>query len=307
MVTSGAVALGRQRVGSELTLKALKENIEKPVLNKSTLDKKACAAAGQNGLMHLYSSLFSQYGINVAQVLVTKADFQNEQTLNNLKSTLNYLMDAKIVPILNTNDAVAHPECNDIDGAVNINDNDSLAARLATMTQSDLLLLMSDVEGVYNAPPSQPNARFLHSFNPKSPEVNSIDFGEKSNVGTGGMESKINAAKFALENNVSVIICNGKKQNAIVDSVKGKKVGTFFTNESQSVSVESLAMNGKPINVSLKTGNFIPFTYLIKKDLIQIHGLVNYVEFCQIQQKLLLNYVIACQYLSIFCRFSRFY
>ena len=178
-----------------------------------------------------------------SKVLVTKADFQNKETLTYLTSTLNYLLDAKIVPILNTNDAISHPECKDIEGAVNINDNDSLAARLATMTGSDLLLLMSDVEGVYNRPPSEQGSRLLHTFNPK--KDGNISCGEKSNVGTGGMESKLNAAKFAVENNCSVIICNGKKSNAILDSVKGKKVGTFFTSETASFSVEALAMNAR--------------------------------------------------------------
>jgi delta-1-pyrroline-5-carboxylate synthetase len=174
--------------------------------------------------------------------LVTKADFQNESTLNKLRSTLNYLLDANIVPILNTNDAIAHPECQDLPGSVNINDNDSLAARLATMLDSDLLLLMSDVEGVYTRPPSEAGSRLLHTVSVKS--ESSVSFGDKSNVGTGGMESKISAARFAVQNHCSTIICNGKKPNAIIDCVKGKKVGTFFNNEAQAFSIESLAMNG---------------------------------------------------------------
>lgn len=152
-----------------------------------------------------------------------------------------------MVPILNTNDAIAYPPemTKDVDGALNINDNDSLAAKLATMIDSDLLLIMSDVEGVYNCPPSEPDARLLHTFAPRN-DAREISFGQKSNVGTGGMESKIKAAAFAVDNNCSVIICNGKKQNAIVDSVKGKKIGTFFTNDvdPRSVSVEQLAANG---------------------------------------------------------------
>jgi len=237
MVTSGAVALGRQKIGQEIL------SIPKKDWKKS-LDKKACAATGQNGLMSLYSSLFSQFGVKVAQVLVTKADFQDEHTLKNLQSTLNNLLELNIVPILNTNDAIdLSPEKSaDIAGAVNINDNDSLAARLASMTKSDLLLIMSDVDGVYNAPPSQPNSRLLNTFSPK--DLSAVSFGETSNVGTGGMESKISAAMFALQNDCSVIICNGKQQNAIVDSVGGKKIGTFFTNETNSISNETLAMNG---------------------------------------------------------------
>ncbi len=173
---------------------------------------------------------------------MTKSDFQNEDTLNKLRFTLTYLLDANVVPILNTNDSIAHPECKDVAGAVNINDNDSLAARIATMIDSDLLLLVSDVEGVYTKPPSEAGSRLLHTFNVRN--NSSISFGNKSNVGTGGMESKISAARFAVENHCSTIICNGKKPNAIVDSVKGKKVGTFFNSEAQTFSIESLAMNG---------------------------------------------------------------
>ncbi|CAF0719134.1 unnamed protein product [Brachionus calyciflorus] len=249
MVTSGAVALGRQKVSRELLDKTLRESTQKTItkIEKSTLDKKACAATGQNGLMSLYSSLFSQYGVETAQVLVTKADFQSEHTLKHLQSTLNYLLEAKIVPILNTNDAIGYPPelTKDKEGALNINDNDSLAAKLAAMVESDLLLIMSDVNGVYNCPPSEPDSRLLENFCP-SVDKNLVSFGSISNVGTGGMESKIAAAEFALENNCSVIICNGKQQNAILDSLNGKKIGTFFSNSVSSMAtVENLASNAR--------------------------------------------------------------
>jgi delta-1-pyrroline-5-carboxylate synthetase len=161
-------------------------------------------------------------------------------------------MDSKIVPILNTNDAIAQPAelTQDKEGALNINDNDSLAAQLATMVDSDLLLIMSDIDGVYDKHPSEADAHLISTFAPKT---ETVSFGEKSNVGTGGMESKIKAAAFAIDNNCSVIICNGKKQNAIVDSVKGKKVGTFFTNDTdhKNSSVEALAMNGTSLSLCL--------------------------------------------------------
>lgn len=183
----------------------------------------------------------------VSKVLVTKADFRSEHTLQNLVSTLNYLLDANIVPILNTNDAISYPPeaTQDVANALNINDNDSLAAKLATLLKSDLLLLMSDVDGVYDRHPSETDARLLSSFVPQIHRP-IISFGGKSDVGTGGMESKINAASFAVDNDCSVIICNGKLQNAIVDSVRGKKVGTFFTNnlEINSLSVENMALQG---------------------------------------------------------------
>lgn len=161
---------------------------------------------------------------------------------------LNYLLEANIVPILNTNDAISYPPetTKDVPNlAININDNDSLAAKLATLVHSDLLLIMSDVDGVYDRHPSETDARLISSFVPKV-HRSVISFGEKSNVGTGGMESKITAAMFAVNNDCSVVICNGKLQNAIVDTVNGKKIGTFFTNDLgvNTMSVENLALQG---------------------------------------------------------------
>ena len=144
------------------------------------------AASGQNRLMYMYSSLFANYGIEIAQILVTKADFQSEHTLNNLVNTLNYLLEAKIVPILNTNDALSYPNENtqDIQGAININDNDSLAAKLATLINSDLLLIMSDVDGVFDRHPQKSDARLLNTFVPSIHQP-IVTFGDKSALGTG--------------------------------------------------------------------------------------------------------------------------
>ena len=180
------------------------------------------------------------------KVLVNKNDFESEYTLNILKKTIEYLLSCSIVPILNTNDAVALPPEKDIAskaGQINVNDNDSLGAKLATLLKSDLLLLVSDVDGVYNRAPNEVGSRLLHSFSPKH-DRNLLSFGKKSNVGTGGMEAKIDSAEYALDHDCSVIICNGKKNNVVLDCVQGKKVGTFFTYESSAMSVETLAKNG---------------------------------------------------------------
>jgi delta-1-pyrroline-5-carboxylate synthetase len=143
----------------------------------------------------------------------------------------------KIVPILNTNDAIAPPpeRSVDIEGVMSIKDNDSLAARLAVLIDSELLVIMSDVNGLYNKPPSEEGSRLLHTFNPNGSgkSAQSVSFGEKSKVGTGGMKSKVQSATWALENNCSVVICNGQRENAIVDIIDGKRVGTFFTLSSE--------------------------------------------------------------------------
>ncbi len=151
------------------------------------MDPRACAASGQSGLMALYGAMFSQYGIKTAQVLVNKLDFYNEYTRENLMSTLNSLIDLNIVPILNTNDAIASKPGLDsnyeIKGLISINDNDSLAARLAVLIESDLLLIMSDVNGLYNKPPTEADSHLYDTFNPNN--RSQIEFGNKSNVGTG--------------------------------------------------------------------------------------------------------------------------
>lgn len=196
--------------------------------------------------MALYNAMFSQYGISTAQVLVKKTDFYNEYTRKNLQATLRELLNLRIVPILNTNDAIASsPEIDlDIQGVISIKDNDSLAARLAVLIQSDFLLIMSDVDGIYNKPPSEQGSHLLSTYNPSANYQ--ISFGQKSNVGTGGMQSKIEAASWALAKDCSVVICNGELENAIVDTLAGKNIGTFFTKAqvADSARVEQQALQG---------------------------------------------------------------
>lgn len=204
-------------------------------------------------LMSLYDAMFAQYGLKIAQVLVTKPDFYNEETRKNLFCTLSELISLNIVPIINTNDAVSPPmflrdeEVNVKGGkrGLSIKDNDSLAAMLAAEIQADLLILMSDVDGIYNKPPWEDGARLMHTYT--SDDRNTIKFGKKSKVGTGGMDSKLNAATWALDRGVSVVICNGSQDKAIKTIINGRKVGTFFT-ETQNTGrtpVEFLAENGE--------------------------------------------------------------
>lgn len=215
------------------------------------IDPRACAASGQSGLMALYGAMFSQYGIRTAQVLINKSDFENEYTSKNLQSTINELLDLNIVPILNTNDAVAPPpEKNvDIKGVISIKDNDSLAARTAALINSDLIVILSDVDGLYNVPPTEEDSRLLHTYCPIT-DSQLVNFGDKSKVGTGGMQSKVQAATWALTNSCSVVICNGQRENAIVDIINGKKIGTFFTNSATGAantapSVETIASKAR--------------------------------------------------------------
>ncbi|KAJ8264736.1 hypothetical protein GJAV_G00153390 [Gymnothorax javanicus] len=170
-----------------------------------------------------------------AQILVTNLDFHDEQKRRNLNSTLHELLRMNIVPIINTNDAVVPPpEPNsDLQGVnvISIKDNDSLAARLAVEMKADLLIALSDVEGLYDSPPGSDDAKLIDIFYPGDQQ--SITYGTKSRVGIGGMEAKVKAALWALQGGTSVVIANGTHPkvtgHVITDIVEGKKVGTFFS------------------------------------------------------------------------------
>ena len=130
-----------------------------------------------------------------------------------------------------------------------INDNDSLAAHLAVEVGADLLILMSDVDGVYNLPPGTDGSKLLKTYSPKHEEM--IRFGSRSSVGSGGMESKVSSALWALDRGVSVVICNGSEDKAIARVIAGKQIGTFFTNSrSDQVSVEAIAAGGESASYS---------------------------------------------------------
>ncbi|XP_066584557.1 delta-1-pyrroline-5-carboxylate synthase [Prorops nasuta] len=256
MVTSGAVAFGKQKLTQELLMSlSMRETLSPADHTRehagTLLEPRAAAAVGQSGLMSLYDAMFAQYGVKLAQVLVTKPDFYNEETRKNLFSTLSELISLNIVPIINTNDAVSPPPHVDeeVSGGggrrgISIKDNDSLAAMLAAEVQADLLILMSDVDGIYNLPPWQDGAKMLHTFS--SDLRATIKFGQKSKVGTGGMDSKVNAALWALDRGVSVVICNGTQEKAIKSIMSGRKIGTFFTETTgTSASVETVAENAR--------------------------------------------------------------
>ncbi|XP_061693251.1 delta-1-pyrroline-5-carboxylate synthase-like [Syngnathoides biaculeatus] len=241
IVTSGAVAFGKQRLRHEILLSQSVRQALHSGQNQlkemaiPVLEARACAAAGQSGLMALYEAMFTQYSICTAQILVTNLDFHDEQKRRNLNSTLLELLRMNIVPIINTNDAVVPPPVpnSDLQGVnvISIKDNDSLAARLAVEMKVDLLIALSDVQGLYDSPPGTDDAKLIDIFYPGDQQ--SITYGTKSRVGIGGMEAKVKAALWALQGGSSVVIANGTDPkvtgHVITDIVEGKKVGTFFS------------------------------------------------------------------------------
>lgn len=233
LVTSGAVAFGKQKLRHEILLSQSVRQTLKPqdvLKSRPYIEPRACAAVGQGGLLSLYEAMFQQYGLTCGQVLITKQDVSDKYSLDNLRSTVEELISMNCIPIINENDVVASPPGMDLDlaGVISVKDNDSLSSLLSVELKADLLLILSDVQGIYSGPPDLPESRLLDTFRPA--DVSNIEFGEKSRVGRGGMESKVKAAAWALERGTSVVIANGTGSDYVIREVlDGRKVGTFFT------------------------------------------------------------------------------
>lgn len=250
LVTSGAVAFGKQKLRHEILLSQSVRQTLKPqdfMKSRPYIEPRACAAVGQGGLLSLYEAMFQQYGLTCGQVLITKQDVQDKYSLDNLRSTVEELISMNCIPIINENDVVASPPDLDLDlaGVISIKDNDTLSALLSVEFKADLLMILSDVKGIYSGPPDQPESRLLDTFRPN--DVSNIEFGEKSRVGRGGMESKVKAAAWALERGTSVVIANGTSSDYVIRQVlDGRKVGTFFTMvEETGPSVETQAAGAR--------------------------------------------------------------
>ena len=205
LVTSGAMGMGIGKVG----------------LSKRPDDiatKQAVAAIGQCELMYTYDKLFSDYNHCVAQVLVTKADIDDEVHRKNLYNTLSRLLELNTIPIINENDSVATEEF-----------YDSLAAFVSANIHADLVILLSDIDGLFTADPHKDkNAKLISEVKEITPEIIALAGGAGSSFGTGGMITKIHAAQIAMEAGCDMIIANGLNPEILYDIVDGKKVGTKF-------------------------------------------------------------------------------
>ncbi|KAJ7960168.1 Delta-1-pyrroline-5-carboxylate synthase [Quillaja saponaria] len=224
MVSSGAVGLGRQRLRYRRLVNSSFADLQKPQVD---LDGKACAAVGQNSLMALYDSLFSQLDVTSAQLLVTDNDFRDKDFRRQLHETLKSLLSSKVIPIFNENDAVSTRKAPYEDSSGIFWDNDSLAALLALELKADLLVLLSDVEGLCSGPPSDPHSKLIHTYiNEK--HQGEITFGDKSRVGRGGMTAKVKAAVNAAYAGIPVIITSGFAAENIIKVLQGERIGTLF-------------------------------------------------------------------------------
>ncbi len=195
--------------------------------------KQAAAAVGQCELMYTYDKLFEEYHHTVAQVLLTGEDVCNETRRRNMKNTLMRLLELQAIPIVNENDAVVTDEIG-VDNT--IGENDTLSAIVAQLTEADLLVLLSDIEGLYTADPRRdPEARLIERVEAITPEIEALAGGEGSSLGTGGMATKLSAAKIALEAGTDMVIANGQTPEILYEIAGGKAVGTRFIAKERRV------------------------------------------------------------------------
>lgn len=187
--------------------------------------KQAAAAVGQCELMYTYDRLFTQYGHTVAQILLTGEDIDHEDRRLNFENTMLRLLELGALPVVNENDTVATAE-------IKVGDNDTLAAIVACSIQADLLVLLSDIEGLYTADPHKnPQARLLPVVESVTAEIEALAGGTGSDLGTGGMATKLRAAKMVTAHGCDMVITNGEHPENIYAVVEGKSVGTRFLNE----------------------------------------------------------------------------
>lgn len=219
LVSSGAIGLGAERLGIVQREELLQV-------------KQACAAVGQSRLMSFYADAFESLGLCAAQLLLTEEDFSNRRRYLNLKNTISKLLELGVVPVINENDTVSTAELEVIDPTayrkVNFGDNDKLSALVASKIDADLLVILTDVDGLYTTPPAgSKNPELIAQVEKVTPEIEKLAEG-KSKVGRGGMKTKLEAVNIAAHSGCAVVMANGKVPEVILRIFKGEELGTFF-------------------------------------------------------------------------------
>jgi len=216
IVSSGAIAAGLKKLG----LKEIPKDIKR---------KQAAAAIGQSSLMWAYEHSFAEFDKKTAQVLLTRDDITDRIRYINAKNTLLALMGYGVIPIINENDTVAVDE-------IKFGDNDILAALVANLVEADMLVILSDVEGLYTKDPRYKDAELIENVDEITPDIEKLAEGKGSAVSTGGMYSKLLAAKQANNHGVPVVIMSGKKSGLLTHLFSGEKVGTYFKPKKERLS-----------------------------------------------------------------------
>lgn len=210
LVSSGSIGLGMSKLGL----------MSRP---KDTKTKQACAAVGQCELMYMYDNLFANYSINVAQLLLTKYILLEDRKIN-VQNALNRIIEFGAIPIINENDTVAIDELE-----LEMGENDSLAANVAVLANADLLIIMSDIEGLFDKDPHKYDDAELIPVVPEiTEEIKNLAGGAGTSLGTGGMATKIRAAEIAKKGGIDLIIMNGADPRRLYKIFENKSVGTLF-------------------------------------------------------------------------------
>lgn len=211
LVSSGAIGLGMGKMGMQ------NRPTETPL-------KQACAAVGQCELMYIYDKLFGNYNITVAQILLTKYILDTPRK-NNVVNTFEQLFARGVIPVVNENDTVAIDELE-----LEFGENDTLAAHVAQFSNSDMLIILSDIDGFYDANPKiDPNAKLIPIVTEINDDIRKLAGDAVSGLGTGGMITKVNAAEMAMNAGIDMAILNGRNPDILYDLFDGKQVGTIFT------------------------------------------------------------------------------
>ena len=215
LVTSGAIAVGTARMGLDERPRALRM-------------KQAAAAVGQCRMMHIYDKLFSEYNCTVAQILLTGEDVEDPVRAEHLKNTFASLLELGILPVVNENDSVSSAEIETGHHKV-LGDNDTLSAIVAELCGAELLVLLSDIDGLYDADPKRvSSARLLHRVEELTPEILDMAGGAGTWRGTGGMATKLSAARIAMGAGCDMVITNGARPEDLYGIAEGRDIGTRF-------------------------------------------------------------------------------
>lgn len=219
LVTSGAIGAGMGKLNLKNRPKTLPE-------------KQAVAAVGQVALIHLYQKIFAEYGKNVGQLLLTASDINERNRYLNGRNTCFALFNAGVIPIINENDAIAVEE-------IKVGDNDTLSAFVATLVDADLLIILSDIDGLYDSNPKEnPNAKLLPLITTLNEEIKAMAGDSNSKFGTGGMATKIKAAEIALNSGVNMVIAQGEKPENLIKIVRGEDIGTLFVKNKKGLKAK---------------------------------------------------------------------
>jgi glutamate 5-kinase len=239
LVTSGAVAAGIAELG--ITPKS-----------KDIVFQQAAAATGQSVLMAKYRKLFAIYGVKVAQILLTAEDLSNRKSYVHTCDVLTLLLKIGVVPIINENDVTSVAELKNTNGyKVNFSDNDILSVLVAGAICADLVIILSDVDGLYTTDPTDPGAELIKTVDNITNELKNSLKG-KSKCGRGGIQSKIKAAEIATSCGIPVVISNSRKENVITDILADKKVGTYFKPQGHMSAVKRWIAYGATVKGSIQ-------------------------------------------------------